>query len=51
MILRHSERSEQAESVRSDKISWITLGQLAVGQLTQRFLTDSAASLRLGILT
>ena len=34
--MRRSELSEQAESVRSGKISWVMLYRLAVGQLTQR---------------
>ena len=37
-------RSEQAESVRSDKISWVMLGQLDVGQLTQYNPTDFVGS-------
>ena len=44
MILRHSVRSEQAESVRSGKLSWVMLGQLAVGQMTQRNPSDFVGS-------
>ena len=29
-----------AESVRSNKISWVTLGQLAIGKFTQCHPTD-----------